>query len=486
MRPDGSWKGKSEERMMKTKVVATMGPASSTPETVTALVRAGMDIARINMSHGSHEHHRRGVRLVREASRKVGRPVAILADLQGPKLRIGHLDEPVHLHDGTVVTIAPEGEHTADELPTSFKRLAEEVERGTQLLLDDGQIELQCTGTDGTRAVFRVLRGGILRSRKGMNLPGVSVKTPTVTEKDSRDLDFALEMDVEYIGLSFVRNVNDVLGLKDRIKGRAWLVSKIEKAQALDELDGIIAFSDAVMVARGDLGVELPFASVPLAQKRIIQTANGYGCPVITATQMLESMTIYPGPTRAETSDVANAILDGTDAVMLSGETAVGKYPVRTVEVMVRIAAEIEESGVLDKGPHYLAQMGPVQRRGASPREHAVAASSVRSARDLKAPAIIVITRSGFSARLVASYRPQTPIFSVCTEPKVHRQLCGVWGVRPVLAEHGEITYQNLTEFGKRVVLGSGVGKTGDPVIVTSGLPFHSAGSTNTMRVEQL
>ena len=267
--------------------------------------------------------------------------------------------------------------------------------------------------------------------------------------------------------------------------GLGWL-SKIEKAQALDDLDGILSFSDAVMVARGDLGVELPFASVPLAQKRIIQAANGYGCPVITATQMLESMTMYPSPTRAETSDVANAILDGTDAVMLSGETAVGKYPVRTLEVMVRIATEIEDSGVLRKGPHYLDQMGPVQRRGASPREHAVAASSVRSARDLNAPAIIVITRSGFSARLVASYRAPIPIFSVCTEPKVHRQLCGVWGVRPVLADKGEITYQNLTDFGKRVVLGSGIGQTGDPVIVTSGLPFHSPGSTNTMRVEQL
>ena len=472
--------------MMRTKVVATMGPAASTLEVVTDLVRAGMDIARINMSHGHSEHHRRGIRLVREAAAEVGRPVAVLADLQGPKLRLGRLDDPVRLHDGATVTIAPEGDHAGDEIPTSYPRLAKEVARGTRLLLDDGQLELECVNTDGTRAVFRVLRGGIVRSRKGMNLPGISVDTPSITEKDERDLEVALDMDVEYVGLSFVRNVNDVLGLKDRIGGRAWLVSKIEKAPALQELDGILSFSDAVMVARGDLGVELPFASVPLAQKRIIQAANGYACPVITATQMLESMTTYLSPTRAETSDVANAILDGTDAVMLSGETAVGRHPVRTLEVMVRIAAEIEESGVLNKGPHYLDQMGPVQRRGASPREHAVAASSVHSARDLDAPAIIVITRSGFSARLVASYRPPIPIFSVCTDPKVHRQLCGVWGVRPVLADKGDITYQNLTDFGKRVVLGSGMGRTGDPVIVTSGLPFHKPGSTNTMRVEQL
>jgi len=474
------------QQMLRTKVVATMGPASSTPEVVTDLVRAGMDVARINMSHGNHEHHRRGVRLVREAARKVGRPVAILADLQGPKLRVGSLEKPMTLNDGDVVTIAPAGEQEPGEIPTAYTQLADEVTRGTQVLLDDGQLELECIRTDRQRAVFKVVRGGILRSRKGINLPGVAVKTPAVTDKDSRDLDFALEMDVEFIGLSFVRNVNDVLGLKDRIKGRAWLVSKIEKAQALEELDGIMSFSDAVMVARGDLGVELPFASVPLAQKRIIQAANGHGCPVITATQMLESMTMYPRPTRAETSDVANAIIDGTDAVMLSGETAVGKFPVKTVEVMVGIAREIERSGVLEKGPHYLDQMGPIRRRGASPREHAVAASSVRAARDLNAPAIIVITRSGFSARLVASYRPPIPVFSVCTDRKVQRQLSGVWGVRPVLAERGEITYQNLTDFGKRVVLGSGMGRTGDPVIVTSGLPFHSPGSTNTMRIEQL
>ena len=472
--------------MKRTKVVATMGPAVSTPETVTRLVRAGMDIARINMSHGDHERHRRGIGMVRRASRATGRPVAILADLQGPRLRLGRLASPVRLRDGAIVTIAPEEECGDDELPTSYTRLAKEVERGTLLLLDDGQLELECVGSDGKRASFRVLRGGMARSRKGINLPGVRISTPAMTEKDELDLEFALEMGVDYVGLSFVRNVSDVTRVRDRIDGRAWVVSKIEKAQALEALDGILALSDAVMVARGDLGVELPFASVPLTQKRIIQAANGHACPVITATQMLDSMTTYPRPTRAETSDVANAILDGTDAVMLSGETAVGNHPVRTVETMVRIASEVEESGVLRQGPHYLEQMGPIKRRGASPREHAVAASSVRSARDLNAPAIIVITRSGFSARLVASYRPPVPIYSVCTEPKVHRQLAGVWGVRPALANEGDVTYENLTDFGKRVVLGSGDGRTGDPVIVTSGLPFHERGSTNTMRVEQL
>ncbi len=472
--------------MIRTKVIATLGPASAKPEVMLDLVRAGVDVARINMSHGTHDFHEKSIRLVREAAASIGRPVAVLVDLQGPKIRIGRLHEPVRLRDGDLVAIAPEGLHAPGELPTTYTPLAREVSPGTHILLDDGLIELVCVASEGGRARFEVVRGGVLHSRKGINLPGVDLNTPAITRKDLADLEFAYDMEAEYVGLSFVQRVEDVKILKAHMKGRAWLVAKIERASAVEELDGILRYSDAVMVARGDLGVELPFASVPLVQKRIIQSANGYGCPVITATQMLESMTAYPTPTRAETSDVANAILDGTDAVMLSGETAVGKHPARTVEVMVRIAAEIEGSGVLAGGPHYLRQMGPVQRRGASLREHAVADSSVRSARDLGAPAILVITRSGFSARLVASYRPVTPIFSVCTEARVHRQLSGVWGVRPVLAEHGEITYEALTELGKRIVRESGRGKAGDPVVVTSGMPFHRRGSTNTMRVERL
>ncbi|MGI9627605.1 MAG: pyruvate kinase [Longimicrobiales bacterium] len=472
--------------MIRTKVVATIGPASASPETAEALVKAGMDIARINMSHGNYSTHSRSIRLVREASNKVGRPTAILVDLQGPKIRIGYLPEPVFLRPGSAITIAPEGRHFGDELPTTYMELAKEVEPGTKVLLDDGLLELTCVGKSGQKAWFEVVRGGILHSKKGINLPSVDVSAPSVTEKDLRDLEFAYEIDAAFVGLSFVRRASDVEDLKQRIKGRAWLVAKIEKAQALDELDGILAHSDAVMVARGDLGVELPFEQVPLAQKSIIQRANAYGRPVITATQMLESMTEYPRPTRAEASDVANAILDGTDAVMLSGETAAGKYPVQAVEAMVRIASEIESSGVLEMGPRYLRPSVPLERQGASDREHAVASSSVNAARDLQAPAMIVFTRGGFSARLVASYRPPVPIFAICTDPKVYRQLCGVWGIRPVLAEGEEITYENLTSFGKRCVMDSGLGKEGDPVVVTSGYPFHRTGSTNTMRVERL
>ncbi|MXV94745.1 MAG: pyruvate kinase, partial [Gemmatimonadetes bacterium] len=366
--------------MIRTKVIATIGPASAKPETMIGLVRAGIDVARINMSHGDHRAHEHSVRLVREAAETVGRPVAILVDLQGPKIRMGALEEPVLLQDGQIVTIAPEGLHAPGELPTAYTSLAREVTPGTQILLDDGLLELVCVETDGGRAHFEVVRGGMLASRKGINLPGVELNTPAVTGKDLKDLEFAFSMDAEYVGLSFVQRVEDVRVLKARMRGRGWLVAKIERASAVEELDGILEYSDAVMVARGDLGVELPFASVPLVQKRIIQAANGYGCPVITATQMLESMTSYPTPTRAETSDVANAIIDGTDAVMLSGETAVGKYPARTVEVMVRIAEEIEGSGVLAEGPHYQEEMGPVTRRGSSLLQLAVSASTVRSA----------------------------------------------------------------------------------------------------------
>lgn len=472
--------------MIRTKVVATIGPASASSETVEAMVREGMDVARINMSHGNYQTHDRSIRLVREAAGRVGRPVAVLVDLQGPKIRIGYLPEPVFLRPGTTVTIAPEGQHLAGELPTTYVDLAKELEPGTKVLLDDGLLELSCVDVLDQRARFEVIRGGILHSKKGINLPTVDVAAPSVTEKDLRDLEFALERDAEFVGLSFVRRASDVVNLKERLRGRAWLVAKIEKARALEELDGILAASDAVMVARGDLGVELPFEQVPLAQKSIIQAANAHARPVITATQMLESMTEYPRPTRAEASDVANAILDGTDAVMLSGETAAGKYPVQAVKAMVRIATEIERSGVLEMGPRYLRPSEPLERRGASDREHAVASASVKAARDLKTPAVIVITRGGGSARLVSSYRPPMPIFAVCTDPKVHRQLAGVWGLRPVLAVGEEVSYENLTNFGKRVVLDSGLGKEGDPVVVTAGYPFHRSGSTNTMRVERL
>lgn len=473
--------------MLRTKIVCTIGPATSSPEAIEGLVKGGLDMARINMSHGSHEHHRAAVGLIRDAARRAGRPVPILVDLSGPKIRVGDLPEPVELEEGTEVVIAPADQAREGEIPTVYAGLAADVSAGQPVLLDDGLLELRCVDTDGVRARFQVVRGGLLKSRKGINLPEVEVNVPSLTDKDLVDLEFALDIGAEYISLSFVRRAADMADLRARVRGRALLVAKIEKAHALNDIGAILAESDAVMVARGDLGVELPFERVPLAQKRIIQMANYYGRPVITATQMLESMIESPRPTRAEASDVANAILDGTDAVMLSGETAVGAYPLRALEALRRIAREIEGSGVLEYGPRYVTAMDESDPRGgASGREHAVAAATVDAGRSLQAPALITITRSGFSARLVSSYRPSAPIFAVCTDPVTFSQLAAVWGVRPLLATEEEVSYQALTDFGKRAVVETGAGRTGQAVVVTAGYPFHTSGTTNTMRVEEL
>ena len=472
--------------MLRTKVVCTLGPASTDGDAILAMVHGGMNLARVNMSHGSRADHEASIEAVRAASEEVGRPVAVLVDLAGPKIRVGELARPIELEMGSDVVMAPEGEASGGEIPTTYAPLADEIEPNDIVLLDDGLLELRCKRTEGSRTHLQVIRGGILKSRKGINLPTVNVKAPSLTEKDLSDLEFALEQEVEYIGLSFVRRPEDVADLKSRVGNRALIVAKIEKVQALRAIEEILAETDAVMVARGDLGVELPFERVPLAQKRIIQLANYHGRPVITATQMLESMIENSRPTRAEASDVANAILDGSDAVMLSGETAVGRYPLQALEAIVRIGTEIERSGFLERGPRYLTRPGLRTRGGASRREHAIAAATVDSARQIGAPAIVVITRSGFSARLVSSYRPPVPVFAVTTEPATYRQLTAVWGVRPVLADTVDVTYEALSAFGREAVVETGVGERGSTVAITAGFPFHESGSTNNMRLDRL
>lgn len=472
--------------MLRTKIVCTLGPASSSREMIRALVAAGLDTARINLSHGSWETHARAIDWVREAGREVGKPVAVLADLAGPKIRVGALASPVDLVPGARVVFAPEGTETGGEIPTTYRDLAHDLMPGNRVLLDDGLLELEAGRSEGDRAVLTVVRGGLLQQRKGINLPGVSVQAPSLTPKDEEDLGFALRHGVEYVGLSFVRRAQDVRTVKELVKGKALVVAKIEKARALYCIEEILAEADAVMVARGDLGVELPFEQVPLAQKRIIQLANFADRPVITATQMLESMIEHPRPTRAEASDAANAVLDGTDALMLSGETAMGRYPVQAVEALVRVAREIEQSGVLERGPRYLTHPDDDTRVGATPREHAVASATVEAARQLDSPAILVITRSGKAARLVSSYRPPVPIFAICNDPFIYHQLAPVWGVHPVCWADDEVTYEALTAFGGKAVLDAGYGRPGDYVVVTAGVPFHTAGSTNTMRIEQL
>ncbi|HKK91798.1 MAG TPA: pyruvate kinase, partial [Longimicrobiales bacterium] len=461
--------------MTRTKVVCTLGPASSSPDVIRQMVDAGMSMARINMSHGTRESHRTAIERVRAAAEDAGRSVPVLVDLAGPKIRVGELDAPIPLEVGQRVVLAPSETAGEGMIPTTYEHLAEDLEPGDPIMLDDGLLELRTVETSGDRVTADVVKGGPLKSRKGINIPSAEVRAPSLTEKDLEDLDFALDVGAEYISLSFVRRPSDVADLRERVGGRALVVAKIEKAQALAAIEEILEVADAVMVARGDLGVELPFERVPMAQKRIIQLSNYYARPVITATQMLESMIESPRPTRAEASDVANAILDGTDAVMLSGETAVGDFPVQAVEAMVRIASELESSGALASGPAYDAGIANGGRRGATLREHAIASASVSASEQLSSPALIVITRSGFSARLLSSYRPNIPIFAVTTDPRTVRQLSTVWGVEPHLAVEEELNYEALTEFGKRRVLASGIGKDGDAVVVTAGYPFHTS-----------
>jgi pyruvate kinase len=467
----------------RTKIVCTLGPASWSPERIDALIAAGMDVARINFSHGDLERHAETIRNVREASTRAGRPIAVLGDLQGPKIRVGVLTDPVSLQPGELVTFAPEGEHEAGELPTTYAALASDVEPGDVVLLADGLFELLVEETAPPRVRMRVVHGGLLTSNKGINLPGVKMSVPSLTEKDVRDLDFALAQGVDYIALSFVREPVDVIDLQSRIPpGGPPVVVKIEKGMALQNLREILKVSAAAMVARGDLGVELPFEKVPLAQKKMIQLCNTTSRPVITATQMLESMIDNPRPTRAEASDVANALIDGTDAVMLSAETATGKFPVEAVMALVRIAKEIESSNIIDTGPHYDFPTEP-EEGGFTPTEWAIASATVEAVRRIAAPLIVTLTQTGFTARVVSSFRPPVPILALTSDARTCRELALVWGVIPVLCDDG-LSFDEMLACARHEALARELAAEGQRIIVTAGLPMHMPGATNSLRVE--
>jgi pyruvate kinase len=470
---------------VQTKIVATVGPATRTQDKIHALAELGVDVIRINFAHGTHAEHARTIEWTREASADTRKPIAVLADLAGPKIRIGSLPAPVELTEKYPVVLAPESTARPGELPTTYDGLARDLKRGARILLDDGLFELRVDHIEGDRVHCRVIRGGLLQQNKGINLPGVQVSAPALTEKDLHDLDFAIQAGVDYIGLSFVQRAEDILDLRNRIPGHAMIVAKIEKDTAIDGLEDILVAADAVMVARGDLGVELPFEQVPLAQKRIIQLSNLHARPVITATQMLESMIEHPRPTRAEASDVANALFDGTDAVMLSGETASGKYPLLAVEAMVRIAQEIERSAAYGEGPRYDVSGVKHLRAGATPTEHAIAAATVEAVRLLGAPAIVTFTITGGTTRLVSSYRPPVPILGVCDDERTWRQLALVWGVHPVLFK-AEPGYDAMLDCARRYLLENRLAGPGQRIVVTAGVPFHVSGTTNMMRVEEL
>ena len=461
----------------RTKVVCTIGPASTAPGTLRALMDAGLDVARINFSHGTHDEHAARIADIRRIATEIRRPVAILCDLQGPRIRVGHLADAVELTVGTELVLAPESEARAGELPVTYADLARDVSAGSRILLDDGLLALDVLSVDGARVRTTVVHGGLLTSHKGMNLPGVQVSAPALTEKDRLDIAFAIAHEVDYLALSFVRRPADMEELRALVPKGLLLVAKIEKDSALEDIDEILKVSDALMVARGDLGVELPFEEVPMAQKRIIVLANRYGRPVITATQMLESMIENPRPTRAEASDVANAIIDGTDAVMLSAETAAGSYPLLAAQAMVRIAREAER--------HPVARGLGADRveAGQAGVEETIAGATVTAVRLLGAAAVIVFTKSGFSARIVAARRPDVPIVVLTDQPRTYRQLALVWGVVPVLVPHAD-SYDQMASAARRIVVEMGIAKAGDRVVITAGVPFHVPGTTNMLKVE--
>mgnify|MGYP000019106287 CR=1 FL=1 len=471
-------------RWRRTKIVATVGPATGDPDRIRALVEAGVDVMRFNFSHGTWEEHRRRIEAVRRASAELGRPVAVLQDLQGPKIRVGALVDhrPVVLEEGREVVITADSEGgTAQRLPTTYPELVREVHAGDRILLADGELELSVTAVGPGEVRARVVRGGVLEEHKGINVPGVALRAPALTEKDVEDLRFGLEVGVDFVALSFVRRAEDVVRARKLMEqlGRVVpIIAKLEKAEAVDHLEEIMEVSDGVMVARGDLGVELAPERVPTLQKHIIRRANELGIPVITATQMLESMVDHPRPTRAEASDVANAILDGTDAVMLSGETAVGKYPVEAVRMMDRIAVEVEATSpqLYQPARQHDRRLGIAE---------AVAAAACRLSHDLRAKAIVVITRSGRTAQLVSKNRPAEPVVALTEEDSVARSLCLWWGVHPVVTEFREDTDAMLVQ-AEEELLRRKLVEPGDVLVVTGSAPIIARGRTNFVKVHRV
>jgi pyruvate kinase len=478
----------------RTKIVATLGPAWDNPAKMTALLDAGVNVIRINASHGTPEIRARWVHQLRTVLQSRREATAVLLDLQGPRIRIGNLTQPIKLEPGQQVVFAPEDVVRPGEIPTTYEDLARDVRVGARILLDDGLLALEVRAVREARVEAVVHYGGDLKAYKGMNLPGIEVSAPALTEKDMEDARQAATLGVDYIALSFVRRPEDLEQLRSLVPRGVKLVAKIEKDTAIKNLCGILDASDAIMVARGDLGVELPFEEVPLIQKQIIREAGLHGKPVITATQMLESMVHAPRPTRAETSDVANAILDGTDAVMLSAETAVGEYPLEAVQAMDRIAREMEsqrqargvtidaalgrrsaEQGALRH--HQSAPGGPIQT------EDAIAVAVCAAAEMLSAPLIVCFTSSGFTARKVATCRPTVPVFACTPEPETFRQLALVWGVTSALTEHST-NYDRMLEVARQQILERKLAQPGERVVVTAGVPFDMPGTTNLLKVE--
>lgn len=471
--------------MRKSKIVCTIGPASESLENIKKLILAGMNVARLNFSHGDFEEHGARIQTIRQASKELGKTVAILLDTKGPEIRTGKMEvEPIELVQDEYLTLTTEEIlGTKERISITYSELPNDVQVGSTILIDDGLIGLTVVDIQGTEIKTRIVNGGTIKSKKGVNVPGVNISLPGITEKDTNDILFGIEQDIDFIAASFVRKASDVLEIRELLaKNNAshiQIISKIENQQGVDNLDEILEVSDGLMVARGDLGVEIPAEDVPLAQKLMIQKCNIAGKPVITATQMLDSMQRNPRPTRAEASDVANAILDGTDAIMLSGETAAGKYPVESVLTMSRIAEKAESA--LNHREIFSKQ----QTAQETTVTEAISQSVAISALDLNAKAILSSTVTGHTARVVSKYRPKAPIIAVTTQERTMRQLALVWGVTPV---HGLVasSTDELLETAIKGGKDSGLVKAGDLVVITAGIPLGRSGSTNLVKVSTI
>lgn len=468
----------------KTKIICTLGPASESYETIEKLARAGMDVARLNFSHGTYEEHAARIVNVRKAAEALGRPLGVLQDLPGPKIRTGKLKaDMVRLDEGEEITLTTEtilgDEH---RVSVTMESLAHDVRPGDSIFVADGTIRLEVRDTTDTEIHCVIVAGGILTSMKGINVPGVILSTEAVTNKDLQHLAFGLEHGVDFVALSFITNAKDINRAKDFIRKNGSdipVVAKIERAEALKNFDQILEATDIVMVARGDLGVEVPLRRVPIEQKRIVAKCNAVGKPVIVATQMLESMVSSPRPTRAEASDVANAIFDGADAIMLSEETAAGSYPVQAADTMAGIAIEAAEA------LPYQAMLSQKVGSVIPQPDDAISYAAVSIAEQVGANAILAFTTSGSTAMRVAKYRPKCPVLAITTSRHILRRLSLVWGLTPVLTKEYRSTEEAFA-IGAELAQSTGVATKGDLIVVTAGVPFGVAGHTNMLKIHQI
>ncbi|TNJ62816.1 pyruvate kinase [Paenibacillus hemerocallicola] len=471
--------------MRKTKIVCTIGPSSESLPALKQLISAGMNVARLNFSHGDFEEHGNRIRNIRQACQELDKTVAILLDTKGPEIRTGKLKEDSYelVQDESIVLTTEEALGDNKRVSVTYKDLPRDVHVGSTILIDDGLIGLTVTDIRGSDIECRIVNGGTIKSKKGVNVPGVRISLPGITEKDANDIIFGIQQGVDFIAASFVRKASDVLEIRQLLEehnaSHIQIISKIENQEGVQNLEEILEVSDGLMVARGDLGVEIPAEEVPLVQKRMIKKCNYVGKPVITATQMLDSMQRNPRPTRAEASDVANAIFDGTDAIMLSGETAAGKYPVESVQTMSRIAVRAESA--LEYREIFIRQSTAQQ----TTITEAISQSVANSALDLDAKAIITPTESGYTARMVSKYRPKSPVIAVTRSEQVMRRLCLVWGVLPIKGEEARNT-DEMFQLAVDDSIKAGHIRLGDLVIITAGVPVGRSGTTNLMKVHHV